>query len=239
MNKNIFLAEVAAISLCFTACVKDNINGEGPVVSEIRAASPFKGIELSINATVHFVEADTYDIRIDAQQNIAQVIQTEVNSEILVIKVPTDTRIENYLPINIYVQAPDADKFNLNGSGSILITDTLHASFADFNMSGSGSILVDHIISDDIDSRISGSGKLEIKNGSTITLRNDMSGSCIADLRNVQGSRADVLISGSAQTYINMSEKIDVKISGSGKLYYLGTPAIDSDISGSGQVIKL
>ena len=239
MNKNIFLTAFAATILSFTSCVKDNINGEGPVVSENRTVSPFKGLELSINATVHFVEADTYDILIDAQQNIAQVIQTETNNEILVIKIPTDTRIENYLPINIYVQAPDADKFNLNGSGSIIISDTLHASFADFNMSGSGSIIVDHMISDDIDSRISGSGKLEVKNGSTITLRNDMSGSGIADLRNVQGSRADVLISGSAQTYLNMSEKIDVKISGSGKLYYFGSPVIDSDISGSGQVIKL
>lgn len=239
MNKHIFLSAVAAISLCFNACVKDSINGEGPVVSENRSASPFKGVELNINATVHFTEAATYDIRIDAQQNIAQAIQTEVNNEILVIKTPVDTRIEDYLPINIYIQAPDADKFNLNGSGSILITETLHASFADFNISGSGSIIADHIIADDIDSRISGSGKLEIKNGSTITLRNDMSGSCIAELRNVQGSRADILMSGSAQSYINMSEKIDIKISGSGKLYYLGNPAIDSDISGSGQVIKL
>jgi len=70
-----------------------------------------------------------------------------------------------------------------------------------------------------MEARISGSGKI---------LAEDF-----------QVSECSVMISGSGNCTVGVSDELDAKISGSGNVYYRGNPEINSATSGSGSVKSL
>ena len=235
--KIIISAVVLALSL--NACIKDVINGSGPQVTEQRNVSNYTAIDLQLNATIHYTEADTFSMEIIAQQNILNEISTDVNDGKLIIRLPWDTKIISYDAITINISAPAVSDFTISGSGNIFSSNMLHVLNSDFNISGSGKIAITSIETNDIDARISGSGKLEVNGGNSTNADITISGSGNADIENVLCEHVKTTTSGSGDCRVYASNTLDVKISGSGKVYYAGNPTITKNISGSGKLIQL
>lgn len=228
-----------AVALCFNSCVKDVINGSGPVVTEQRTVSNFTAIDLLLKATVNYTESDQFLVQISGQQNVLNEIITEVENSRLEIRLPWNTNLISYDAITINISAPAVSDFSVSGSGIIFSADTLNVLNSDFNISGSGKIDIAAIQTNDIDARISGSGDLYIRSGSSTTSGTSISGSGNADISKVLSETVKTNTSGSGDTRVHATKILDVQISGSGKVYYSGNPAISSDISGSGRLIPL
>lgn len=88
MKKATFLFIV--ISLTLSACVMDGwnngISGNGNVVDETRDITGFSGVHVSSGIDVYLSEGEEFEVRVEADENLMDVILTELNGNILVVK---------------------------------------------------------------------------------------------------------------------------------------------------------
>jgi hypothetical protein len=237
--KKLVNAVVASFALLFifSSCEKEIVIGEGPVVTETRAVNIFTGVSSGMPGKINFKVDPAYKVEIQAQQNILDVIRTQVVGGVLQIDFRHNVRVRRSEDIIVNITAPSADYFNISGVGDINVTGNLITNRLGLDISGAANITVEKAtVADKIDSRISGSGNINVQSGSAKREELRISGSGSMDLSNVPAERAETHISGSGDMKVNLSQSLDAHISGSGSVYYKGNPQISTHISGSGNV---
>jgi hypothetical protein len=84
---------------------------------------------------------------------------------------------------------------------------------------------------------IGGSGTVSLLgNANRQNIRIDGAG--LFEGTNLDGEEAVVYIGGSANAYVNVSDKLDASITGSGVITYGGDPQLTREITGSGAIVK-
>jgi hypothetical protein len=238
MKKSILA--ILAAALVFSSCTKEPVIGEGPVVTETRSVNNFTGISVALPGQVHFKIAPVYKVEITAQQNVINVIRTNVINGVLDIDVRHDIRLRRHEDIIINVQGPSSELFRLSGSADINVTGDLVTNQLQLEVSGSGNITVEEaVVTDEVDARISGSGSISVLNGAVKNEELRISGSGDMNLASVVAENAETHISGSGDMRVNVSNYLTAHISGSGSVYYQGNPIVNTHISGSGKVKPL
>ena len=237
MKKSVVLVSLAAaFIIVFPSCEK--VVGEGPLVTQIRTVGNFTGVSSEMSGTVNFAIAPEYKVEITAQQNILDVLNTNVVNGVLHIDFKNNVRVKQHEDLLINITAPYADYFRLSGSGNMNVQGDVAANNLKVTLSGSGDIAVQSaVIADKIDADISGSGNISIANGSAVNEDIDISGSGKVEMAGVSAQNGVTHTSGSGDVKLALSKNLDAHISGSGSVYYHGNPLISTHISGSGKVI--
>jgi hypothetical protein len=209
------------------------IDGKGPVVEKTLQLDDFSGIRLSISADVYLTQGNTQSVRISAQQNIIDLIETQVEDNIWKIK--TEENIDDHAPIKIYITVPRMTYVKLSCSGDIYTENTFTGNdLVEVGISGSGDLRF-KTTARSIEATISGSGDIEL-DGSTENLNISISGSGDVDAKELMSSNCEVKISGSGGAKVHATQNLNVRVSGSGDVYYKGSPNVQSRISGSGDL---
>ena len=220
----------------FPSCEK--VVGEGPLVTQTRTVGNFTGVSSEMSGKVNFTIAPDYKVEITAQQNILDVLNTNVVNGVLHIDFKNNVRVKQHEDLLINITAPYADYFRLSGSGNMNVQGDITANNLKVTLSGSGDIAVQNaVIADKIDTDISGSGNISIAGGSAVNEDVDISGSGKVEMAGVDAQNAVTHTSGSGDVKLALSTNLDAHISGSGSVYYHGNPIISTHISGSGRVI--
>lgn len=229
---------IVVVALCsLTSCEK--VVGDGPVVTETRSVREFTELEFGVPGELEFIESQQQQIVIEAQRNIADVIETYVSGNELRIKVKDNKRIRTSDPVRIIVQAPNVHSFAVSGSGSMTINNMQPTDMMRLKLSGSGKIVGQKLESESLEARISGSGSIEVLAGSVDHEDVNISGSGSVNLVDVMAKKASTQTSGSGNIRLNVSDELDVKISGSGDVFYKGNPVVNVHVSGSGRLVRL
>lgn len=215
------------------------VSGTGPVVSETRSVSGFSEIKSELPADIIITPAAQYNVRVEAQQNIIDVIETVLNDGILTLRVKNNTVIKPDSRVKVYVSSPVIEGLMVSGSGNMQVTDVLPSTDLYMKVSGSGNINIPKLNANSIDANISGSGEININDGSIAQENIEISGSGSMNLSNMAATNSEVKISGSGNARIYVTGNLKVRITGSGSVYYRGAPAIDVSITGSGKLKPL
>jgi hypothetical protein len=224
--------------LCLaTACEK--VIGDGPVMTERRNLSNYNGVDLRCAADVSFEQAPEFKLEVSAQQNILDILITELQNNKLVVRFKNDKRVKKHEPIIVKVTGPDLNSLRISGSGNIQTLNDITTQGLDLDVSGSGNIRMGSLTATAIDANISGSGNIGINSGATQSQRLKISGSGNINLLGVPAKSVSTTTSGSGEMRVFASEMLNVTISGSGSVYYFGAPSVNASISGSGAVRKL
>ena len=230
------VVSLAAVLFIFPSCEK--VVGEGPLVTQTRSVGNFTGVSSEMSGKVNFTIAPDYKVEITAQQNILDVLNTNVVDGVLHIDFKNNVRVRQHEDLLINITAPYADYFRLSGSGNMNVQGDIAADNLKVTLSGSGDITVQNaVIADKIDADVSGSGNISIANGSAVNEDVDISGSGKVEMAGVDAENAVTHTSGSGDVKLSLSKNLDVHISGSGSVFYHGNPIISTHISGSGRVI--
>ncbi|OYW19135.1 MAG: hypothetical protein B7Z54_04535 [Sphingobacteriales bacterium 12-47-4] len=234
--KKTFLALMAAIALfSFTSCEK--VVGTGPVVTETRTVNNFTGVSAAFGGQVNIRIGATLKVEVSAQQNILNVLETEVNGGVLNIDYEHGVYVKNSQQVKVDITMPYADYLKLNGSGNMDLLGNNISNNLTLQVSGSGNISVQETqVTGILDARISGSGDMNIYAGTVGHEELQISGSGTMTFVGVQATTADTHISGSGDIRLKVSQTLDAHISGSGSVFYSGTPQVITQISGSGKV---
>lgn len=223
-----------SIVILFSSCKK--VEGEGPVVTEVRNHTGFSGIDLRSSADVYYKYDSVYKVEVKAQQNILDVLITEITNNVLVIRYKNDVKVRASEPIQVIITAPQINNIRNSGSGDIRTMDVVSSSELKADISGTGDILLNELNTLLLDANISGSGDIKVNSGMINEEKLKISGSGDIDVSHALSAKASTIISGSGNIWLNVSQTLDATISGSGSVYYKGQPAVHSTISGSGRV---
>lgn len=238
MKKTILIATAVISTFLFSSCRK--VTGEGPLEISNRAVNNFSSLSVGISGTIYFTQAAQHSVKIEAQRNILDVIETYTVGNELIIKFRNNVNVRSHDKITVWISAPSLNGLHLSGAATMNVTGDLTSSNFNTAVSGSGSLTIDSLkITDKLTTAVSGSGSLKILSGFCKTENVSVSGSGSNDLRGIKTERADVHISGSGSARVFPSQVLDAHISGSGNIYYLGNPVIYTHISGSGGVIRM
>lgn len=235
--KQKLLTLLAVAIILFSSCSKDNIWGEGPIVTEMRSVTGFSGVSAGIPGKINVRIDPVFSVELKAQQNILSIMRTRVNNGILTIDFERDVRVRSHDDITINITAPSIDYLRVSGTGDIDARGNMSSNTLDLGVSGTGSVTVENaVIADKLWAKISGSGNIAIAAGTVKNQELRISGSGNMDFGNVPAERAETHISGSGDMKLQLSQRLDAHISGSGSVYYRGNPVISTHISGSGSV---
>ncbi len=232
MIRSIFFS--AIILFLVTSCDFDCIEGHGDVKSQTRTMKPFKKISLGVDAKVILVKDSVQSVRIEAQSNLLDAIDTEVSGDCL--NIDTEGCISTHKPIVIYVSMTDLEGVEVNGSGTIESQSNFPAEDVELKINGSGTMTLE-LSAKTIDAVINGSGDVNLK-GSTREFKGEIAGSGNLNTDKMPADESKVEIHGSGNAYVFAIRKLDVDVAGSGNVYYKGTPDISTNISGSGRLEK-
>lgn len=236
--KTMIYFTIIASAILLGSCERDFVEvvkGSGPVVSETRHISNYDEVSLSIPANVYIYQGNEETVIVEAQDNVIDVIRTDVDRDELNIRFANHVLVKRHEPIKVFITTRNLSQIRIAGSGNVysetpIITDRLY-----IKISGSGNVDLHEIDSPLVDAQISGSGKVYLSGFCADQVLN-ISGSGNIHAFNLMSETADVNISGSGKTEITVSQYLNARISGSGDVFYKGRPSVDSRISGSGRI---
>lgn len=234
------LPAILLLAMSFTSCKKNlfnSIKGKGEIVTETRNLSGFNKISLSIDGDVNYVQDTVYFVEISAQQNVLDVITTQVSAGEL--KIDSRRWIRKHNGITILVHSPDLRAMDLSGSGNIASFFDIVTTGLELNVSGSGNITLAAVHTDELEVNISGSGNIAVSGGTVTGQKATISGSGNITMDDLKATDSDAKISGSGNISLWAVNQLKASISGSGDIRYKGNPVINTSISGSGSLIHI
>ncbi|MDW5550070.1 head GIN domain-containing protein [Methanosarcina sp.] len=225
----LLLAAVVAESGCVEyGCER----GSGNVEIITRSIEPFHSLDSRIPGNV-FIEQGDSSLKIEAEDNILPLLETNVENGVLVIR--AKERICPQKTIKIYAGMEEVRSLSLSGSGDITGTMPISSENLDLTITGSGDIELETNTSS-LKSLISGSGDILLK-GNASSHEIDIGGSGNIDALELRTEVTRVSIRGSGNANVYADRKLDTNISGSGNVFYEGNPEeFNMQVSGSGEV---
>nr|WP_294860080.1 head GIN domain-containing protein [uncultured Fluviicola sp.] len=239
-NSKSIIPMVLILAVSFTSCKKNlfnSIKGKGETVTETRNVSGFNKISLSIDGDVNYVQDSIYFVEISAQQNVLDVLTTEIDGEEL--KIGADRWIRKHNGIKIRVHSPDLRAMDISGSGNMEASSDILTTGMELNVSGSGNISLASVHTGELKVTISGSGNITCSGGAVTNQKVSISGSGNVEMDNLPANNSDTKISGSGSISVWAVDQLKATISGSGDIRYKGNPIVNTNTSGSGSVIHI
>ncbi len=210
------------------------VDGEGPRVEKDLQIDNFDGIRLTISANVYLTPGRSQSVRVSAQQNIIDLLETDVDGGVW--KITTEENLRKHSQIKIYITVPEMTYVRLSGSGDIYTEGTFDntGNEVELGVSGSGNLEF-NTNARSVEASISGSGDVEL-GGTTDDISLGISGSGDIDAIDMTARNCQVRVSGSGNVKVHATQELNVRVSGSGDVYYRGKPNVQSRISGSGDL---
>lgn len=233
MKKSVLLFAMAVV--LFSSCRK--VIGHGPIETEMRPVANFTGISSSISGQVNFTIDPIPSLEVRAQDNILDVLETNVVNGVLEIKFENGTNVSTFREITVNVKGPSVNYLFVNGSGNMHVRGNLVTTNLETKVNGSGKLEIDQAtVSNDLEAKMSGSGDSRIYAGTIKNADVSVSGSGGVDISGAQANKADANISGSGYITLHAVQTLDATVSGSGTIRYGGNPVVTTHVSGSGKV---
>lgn len=240
----------ACLSGCFVA------RGSGVTAEEVRETGAFTSVDNTTNLSIIVVDGDVSEVRVTCDDNLLDLVDTEVRNGELRIRTASNTMLRPDGPCVVDLVVPALDRLRASGSGETQATGVFPklreiessgsgplrvegelGAVSRVDNSGSGSVTVDGFETDDIEIRSSGSGPITVFGVGTFAEVNH-SGSGKVEAAELSVTEADIRSSGSGGTALAVTDHVTVRLSGSGSVRIHGAAEIDADDSGSGDVIR-
>ena len=215
------------------------VRGNGNLITQERSVSGFEGVESYGSFDVTLIPSDATSVKIEADDNLQQYIETYVNHNKLQIRTRDGYNLRPRNDIKITVSGPVFSTIATHGSGSITGRGLLNTNNDDvaLRVAGSGNIEVE-LNASKVDSEIAGSGNISVK-GTSKEFEGGIYGSGNIRAGNLRTEDSKVEIAGSGNVEIFASNKLDVSVMGSGEVKHRGNAQVNTKISGSGSVVKI
>ena len=210
----------------------ETVNGSRTIISEEREVPVFNQISLKGSGKVILTRGENQNVRVNTDDNIMPHIQTEVKNGKLLISHERNNLRPTVLKFHITVA--NLEGVSISGSGDINGNDEFNSDSFYADIAGSGDIAI-KVSADRLESNISGSGSIHLS-GSANSYDTTITGSGDVDAFELRARDSSVVITGSGNCRISVSDTLRAKITGSGDVLYKGQPQISQSITGSGKV---
>ena len=213
------------------------VRGNGSIQTTDRSVESFRGVSSSGSFDI-YVSSGPQAVKIEAEENLLQYIETEVRDGILRVRTKEGYRLRPNKDVKIFVTNPTFNKIHSSGSGNIIGENKITSSEKlDVSVSGSADVKLE-VDAPEVESSISGSGNTDLR-GNTRVFETRISGSGNVNAMELMSEETTVKISGSGDVSVFASVKLKVNVTGSGDVRYKGNANVESKITGGGGVTKV
>jgi len=239
MNKlrNIITGLVAFLLIfaISTPVFADSVRGNGKVKTEVREVSDFSGIKVSGAYTIYLSQDDNCSLKVVADENIQELIKTEVRNNVLYIK--NEESIRDTKKMELYIGFKYLRFIKANGAISLKNENMLKFDELKIEINGASSAKLE-LSANKLSIDNSGASSISLK-GKVKELNIDISGAGSVNAVDLRALEARVDISGVGTGKVFVLDKLRVSISGIGSVKYKGDPTVTSDISFLGVLRKI
>lgn len=239
MKKYLVFPVVAIISLLLPSCIlgglASGVYGNGEVVEEVRDLDGFTGIIVSSGIDVYLSQDDVFSVKVVADENLMEVIKTEVSSRMLNVGVdrPGIRKAESK---KVYVSLPELDKLRISSAGDCEGETSFSCADLDIEISSAGDLKLD-VEANEIHINISSSGDARLS-GSVNELRATLSSAGDLNAYDLEAKNVDVNVSSAGDAKVYASEELNMVSSSAGNIYYKGKARIlNSNKSSAGDIV--
>ncbi len=204
-----------------TSCVFNGLSGNGNVKSEKRDVSAnFTGIHVSQGIDVYLTTNNAAAISVEADENIIDLIKTEVEDGVLNIYL--SKQVWHSKARRVYVSAPVINKIATSSGASVRFENTLKADKLSLK-SSSGSDIRAKVDVTDLSCKASSGADIRI---SGITKNFEVSASSGSDIKayDLESEYANAHASSGADIKMYTTKSISIKTSSGGDVNYKGNP---------------
>lgn len=212
------------------------VTGNGNVTEEVRDISGFTGVHVSSGIDVYLSQGDDFEVRVEADENLMDVIGTEVRGKMLVVG--TDRYgIRRARSKIVRVTLPRLTGLKISSAGDCEGQTPFECDDLELEISSAGDLTLE-VDAEAIDVQISSSGDARLS-GSAESL--DVSMSSAGDLHafDLVAGKVKVSVSSAGDARVHATEEISMNASSAGNIYYMGDArVIRSSSSSAGDIIK-
>lgn len=246
-NNIVFTCSILALVFSMLACGfiqsgdsggGERITGSGPVVEENRNVKDVTGVELATLGTLHISLGSSTSLRVEAQENLMQYLETEVRGGTLLIRNTPGYDLQSTKPIEYFLTVEKLDNIQVSSSGDIEVGN-LKSNSLSIRSNSSGDIKIDVLDGSSLDVKISSSGEVEISSGRIQEQNIDISSSGDYQARDMASTTADIDLNSSGSATVQVSDRLRGSLSSSGNIYYVGNPEVDVRMTSSGKTIQI
>src|SRR6478609_3574091 len=152
MRQTRHLAFIVAAAIFFISC--DKVVGEGPVTTTDRTVAQFSGIDVSVPADLYYYTGTEYKVQIQAQQNITNLIETNVSGSTLHIHFNRNNVNIKSGNLRINVTSPNVNSISISGSVNLYAPVRIGAEHFQLSLSGSCGAEIDSLVTNSFASSI-------------------------------------------------------------------------------------
>lgn len=217
-----------------------NLRGSGNVETETREVSDFQRVSIDGVGELHLVQGEQESLRIEAEDNILDKIETRVVGGKLTIGYESGFLGWNIVPtepIRFYLTLPELDEMTVNG-GVKIMSEAWEGNDLLLTINGAADIELESVSLNRLELRLEGGSDCEIS-GETGSLEVRVDGAGAVDLDELRSSTAEITVNGLSDVRVWVTDSLDVEINGAGQVGFYGDPEVTSVINGLGSVQNL
>lgn len=235
MKKLLLIPSLAL--LAFASCDFNRVKGNGHVISKSFDKANFKNIDVSSSMDVVLKQGTDYSVRIDAEENILQLIEVRKEGDELIVGFKNNIGISPTKDIKVYITAPEFHKLEGSGACTISNSGVITGNEVTLDLSGACNTHLNVDVKK-LGIEASGSSEIEVK-GKAVYFSVDGSGSTSVSAFQLITENATIDLSGAGDAEVFASQSLKADLSGAGSVTYKGNPpSVSKEISGAGSVSK-
>jgi hypothetical protein len=230
------------------------VRGSGTTGEENRSVSNMTAVELGTPGAMDITIGSSESLRIEADDNLLQYIQTDVSGGRLVIKTRPGITLQPVQPIKYHLTIIRLKSLGISSSGDMTVPDLKSEAFSiaisssgnlsmqklDCNslqvkISSSGDTSISALNAQSLSVNISSSGNLDIGGGTVPKQIITISSSGEYRASDLASESADVRLSSSGEATVRVSGVLTGRLSSSGNINYIGSPKVNVSMSSSGK----
>lgn len=238
--KSIKILIIALVTVTATSCQFDiqlgSVSGNGNVTTEERAVSDFDGVRGSAGIDVYLEEGDENKVVVEADENLMDIITTEVVNGKL--KIRAEKSIRRAKSNKVYVTYTNLNTIEASSGADVIGNSVIKSETLSLS-SSSGADLEVEILAKEVYADCSSGADLKVSGKATSLRANASSGSDIKakDLL-VVTCTADA--SSGADITVNVKDRLNGNASSGGDIKYYGNPeAVSAKDGYSGSIRKM
>lgn len=238
--KKVTLLLFVILAFVSTSCIIEGFNtgisGNGNVVEETRDISGFTSVKLSSGIDVILSEGDHFEVRVEADENLIDVIETTLIGKTLEVGTE-NVNIRNAKSKKVHVTLPELSELKISSAGDCRGATVFHCDDLELGISSAGDLTLE-VEARRIDLGISSSGDAKLAGKADVFYASLSSAGDLSAFDLIAGEvKVDVSSAGDARVYA--TDEISMSASSAGNIYYKGdAQVIRSSKSSAGDIVK-
>lgn len=229
---------VVSLIACDGTILGESVRGSGEVVEQDREVSGVSGVELSMQGTLEITTGGGESLRIEAEDNLLEYIETDVRGGKLVIETRPGVNLRPTRPIKYTLTVDELKSIAISSSGNVE-AEEVRSDSCTVTISSSGNVTIEDLACTSLRVDITSSGNLEVSGGEVQEQDITLSSSGEYRARGLESAEAEVTLTSSGRATLRVSEQLTGRLSSSGDVRYIGNPRVDVRTTSSGRVKQI